>query len=169
MLKVSHAVLIGLSGFIWFCAGCFLLPLGIHLIIQTAQEIQLQNEFTSYVVHPLSHQLGGVKAAALVLISLCLFVGYFKGRYVLGKSAKRCAERILTFPNPIGLHQIYGIKYYIIVVVMMSLGMFVRYFGIAKDIRGVIDVIIGFALINGALITFRYAYQAKKQNINVKA
>jgi len=43
----------------------------------------------------------------------------------------------------------------------MGLGMGIRYFGVPVDVRGLIDVAVGSALINGAMLYFRVGVQKK--------
>lgn len=156
MLKLSHASLIAISGIIWFGIGCFLLSLGLKLITTTSidQYAPLLGKMAPY--------FGGIESAALFVIIICLAFGYLKGKFALGKAARRGIAHILTFPNPTSLKNIYSAKYYILLSLMVALGMSIKYLGIPNDIRGAIDVIVGSALINGAVIYFRLAYALRK-------
>jgi hypothetical protein len=160
MFKLSHVSLIVISGFIWLAVGCFLLPLGLNFIV----ELLLQENWLR-LSHPLLTALsplaGGAESAALVLIILCLFLGYLKGRYIFGKSVQRGVERILSLPNPTSLKNIYTAKYYILLGSMVFLGFIVRFAPL--DVRGAVDVTIGSALINGAMLYFRYAAHVRRQ------
>ena len=89
------------------------------------------------------------------MVAVCLMIGYLKGKHVLGKSAVRGIERIRAFPNPTSLGNIYSAKYYVLLAIMIGLGLSIKYLGLPHDVRGAIDVAIGAALINGALIYFR--------------
>lgn len=158
MFKLSHTTLIMISGCIWLAVGCFLMPLGLKLLLSAVEE-----PTGSY---PIIEGLSGiidVNQAVVVLIALGLFIGHFKGKYVLGKSVRRGVARILSLPNPTQLSKIYDLKYYILLGSMVALGMSIKYFGIPNDIRGFIDVAIGAALINGALIYFRIALAMRKK------
>lgn len=158
MIKLSHKTLIVISGFIWMAIGCFLLSLGVNFLVESTKHEQVLYSGHYPVIDGLSTFVGGLEQAALVLISFSLFVGYLKGRYVLGKSAHRGVERIRLFPNPTSLGNIYSGKYYILLGAMVALGMSVKFFGLSSDVRGVVDVVIGSALINGAMIYFRLAF-----------
>lgn len=152
MLRFSHRTLIILSGLIWMGIGCFLLQLGLNLLLkgpQTQQENPLLQFLTVY--------LGERESAAIFVIALCLYVGYLKGRYVLGKSVRRGVLRILALPNPSSLTYIYSPKYYLLIGLMVGLGISIKYLGLSNDWRGSVDVVIGSALINGALLYFRFA------------
>jgi hypothetical protein len=159
MLKISHANLTFISGLIWFAVGVFLLQLGLTLLADPVQATKdgyypILNFFQSFV--------GGVQGAVIVLIAICLYIGFLKGKYVLGKSAKKGVERICSFPNPTGLQNIYRAKYYILLGGMIALGMSIKYLGLPNDVRGAVDVIIGAALINGAALYFRMGLNLRK-------
>jgi len=158
MIKVRHVTLICISGLIWFGVGCFLLQLGLKLLMSVI-------ESPSSSGYPIIDSLSSVFAtqqAVVLLIALSLFIGHFKGKYVLGKSVRRGVARILTFPNPTHLSNIYSAKYYILLGSMVLLGLSIKFFGLSNDVRGVVDVTIGAALINGALIYFRLALAMRK-------
>lgn len=157
MLKISHTAMIVLSGLVWFVVGCGLLMLGLNILIDAT--IPEQAFATAYkpIVTFLSSLAGSKESAVLVLVAFCLFVGYMKGRYVLGKSAIKGVSRILTFPKMSHIKNIYSRKYYILLGSMMLLGFLVKF--LPTDVRGAVDVIIGAALINGAIVYFRAAYE----------
>ncbi|MCE5317588.1 MAG: hypothetical protein LLG04_09565 [Parachlamydia sp.] len=149
MLKMSHAALAMISGLIWMAVGCSLLSLGLKLL--------LGNDSAMPLIQSLSPSLGGAQQVALLLVAVGLFVGYMKGRHVLAKSASKGIERIKTLPNPASLAKIYSPGYYLLLGGMMFLGMSIKFFGIPSDIRGMIDVAIGAALIQGSLVYIRFA------------
>lgn len=158
MFKISHKALIIISGLIWLAVGCFLLPLGLNFLLQAVQNHRLQTNNHYPLLQLFSSFNFDVENAVIVLIVLGMLVGYSKGRYVLGKSALKGVSRIRSFPNPTELKNIYSLKYYILLGVMIGLGVSMKYLGIPADIRGAIDVAIGAALIHGAMIYFRLAY-----------
>lgn len=162
MFKVSHAVLAVVSGLVWMAVGLWLLPLGLNLLLTSIRQDMLIESSNYPLIGSLAPYVGGWEQTVLILVSAGLFIGYFKGRYVLGKSAKRGVERIATFPNPTSLSNIYSLKYYLLLGAMIGLGVSIKFFGLANDIRGFVDVAIGAALINGALIYFRCARDLRK-------
>jgi hypothetical protein len=151
-MKLSHTKLIVISGLIWFVIGVFLLRLGLNLIITS-----LDGLGNYPLINLLRPYLSTVENVALLLVVLALMIGYFKGNYVLGKSARRGVERIRSFPNPTSIANIYSAKYYILLGAMVALGISIKYIGLNPDVRGFIDTIIGSALINGAMIYFKLA------------
>jgi hypothetical protein len=158
MFKASHAVLALVSGLIWMAVGLWLLPLGLNLLLSSIIESGRYPLIESLAPH-----MGGWEQTVTILIAAGLFIGYFKGRYVLGKSAKRGIERITTFPNPTNFSNIYSLKYYILLGAMIGLGVSIKLFGLPNDIRGFVDVAIGAALINGAVIYFRSAIELRRK------
>lgn len=159
MFKVSHSVLIFLSGVVWFGVGCFLLPLGINFIVGA---LLIENATQAHpILDFLAPYVGGLEQAALVWIIFALLVGYLKGRTVFAKSVKRSVDRILTLPNPASLSKMYTPSYYLLLGSMILLGVLMRFTSV--DIRGGVDVAVGSALINGAMLYFRQAWLARKQ------
>lgn len=159
-MKLSHVKLIMISGLVWFGIGVYLLQLGLNLILKGVHSPDLSlNEYP--LLRSISPYTGTLETAVVVLVVLALFIGYFKGRYVLGKSAKRGVNRILSFSNPAPLVNLYSGKYYLLLGGMVALGISIKYLGLSNDVRGFIDAIIGSALINGAMIYFRLAQVAR--------
>lgn len=161
MLKLSHAALVFISGLVWLAVGCFLLPLGLKLLLKSAAVAAL--ETGSYpLLNTLTPYLGGTQQVALLLIVLGLMIGYVKSNKILSKSVHRSVERIKSFSNPTSLGNLYSRGYYILFASMVLLGMSIRFLGVADDIRGLIDVAVGAALINGAILYFREALALRK-------
>lgn len=145
-MQLAHSRLIMLSGALWLCVGLFLLPFGITLLL---------HEEVRPLTTSLSPLFGGLQEATVALLASALFIGYIKGRYVLGKSSRRIVNRIRSFPDPTSLANIFSPAYLILLGSMILLGISIKFFGVPNDVRGFVDVAIGAALINGAFITFR--------------
>lgn len=153
-MKLSHTKLIIFSGLIWFAVGVYLLRLGINLLLGSVS----QDASGDYpLIQHMQPYMGSVENVATLLVVAALFIGYLKGRFVLGKSAHKGASRIKSFPNPTSIANIYSAKYYILLAIMIALGISMKYLGLHNDVRGFIDAIIGSALINGAMIYFKIA------------
>lgn len=161
-MKFKHETLIFLSGLLWLSIGGFLLSTGLHLIIQAINDPSL-GPFP--IIDNFSGVAGGAGSVGIVLIAIGLFIGYAKGRFVLGKSAQRIVRRIRSFPTPMNIVNLYSPAYYLLIGSMMFLGMGIKFFGVPLDIRGTVDVAIGAALINGALIFFRMALSVRNSQI----
>lgn len=158
MFKVSHAMLIFLSGFVWLAVGSFLLSLGLNFIVEALLK---ENVAQSHpILNFLAHYLGSLDTAALVWVIFALLIGFLKGRSVFSKSVNRSVNRILALPNPSSLSKIYTPSYYLLLGAMVLLGVLIRFAPL--DIRGGVDVAVGYALINGAVLYFRQAWLARR-------
>jgi hypothetical protein len=167
-MKLSHGKLIVISGLVWFAIGLYLLQLGLALLLGGVDPVNVASKEHYPLIKTLYLYFGSFENAVLALIVAALLVGYIKGRYVLGKSAKRGVARILGFPNPTNLSNIYSGKYYILLAAMVALGVSIKYLGLSNDIRGLVDAAIGSALINGAMVYFKLAIDIKSQPKNKK-
>lgn len=162
MFKLSHTTLIAISGLIWLAVGFFLLPLGVNFLVAALLKENAE------AFHPLLISLaplaGGVEAGALVLVVLGMMIGFLKGRFILSKTVKKGVDHIRSLPNPASLGQVYTLKYYILLGSMFLLGFLARM--APMDVRGLIDVTIGTALIIGAILYFRHALHVRRINTN---
>jgi hypothetical protein len=155
-VKFKHNTLIFLAGAVWLMIGIFLLSMGIHFVLET-----LRNPLLSQIPgkFSLTSYLGGYFAdkthAMICMITIALLVGYFKGKMVLAKSVNRQIKRIETLPKPASLKHLYSKGYYLLIALMICLGMSMKFLPITLDTRGAIDIAIGSALINGAMLYFR--------------
>jgi len=158
MFKVSHTTLIFLSGLVWLIVGSVLLPLGLNFIVSA---LLIENAHLSHpVLDILAPYAGGLESAALIWITICLMLGFLKGRRIFSKSVTRSVNYISTLPNPAPLSKIYTPAYYLLLGSMILLGFIVRYF--PQDVRGGVDVVVGCALINGAVLYFKQAWAARQ-------
>ena len=159
-MRLSKATWIAISGLIWFVVGVGLLTLGMYFIVGLLQNPLWEK---SSLIAQMSPLAGGREQAALALITIGLILGFIKGRIAMAKAVKRVGERILSLPEPVKLAQVYSKGYLLLIGGMMLLGMSMKWLQIPPDIRGVIDVAIGSALMNGALLYFRFALAVHKK------
>ncbi len=144
------------SGVLWLAIGSLLMVKGLRWLAQAA----IASEQTP-LVGWVSSLVGSRPQGALLVIAVALFIGLVKGRTVLSKTVFRVVSRLKSQTVPIRLSNLYDRRYYLILGSMMGLGLLFRFLPIPLDIRGAIDVIIGSALINGAMIYFREALMPK--------
>lgn len=90
-------------------------------------------------------------------MAIGLMIGFLKGRFVLVKTVRRVVMRIASLPSPIRYKDVYAPSYYFLILGMMGLGMLLKFLPIGMEIRGMIDVAVGSALMNGAMFYFRVA------------
>ena len=159
MFKFRASALIAFSGFIWFAAGLYLLQLGLHFLLESAK---LANEgMYAGPLLSLLAPIGSFEQAILLLVVIGLSIGFLKGKFVLSKTVRKTVERILSFKPPVPFMKMYSAKYCILLGSMMLLGMSFKFFGFSLDVRGLVDVAIGSALINGSVLYFRQALAAR--------
>ena len=149
MMRIKHWMIILFSGSIWFVIGAGLMFKGLRLIVYGNGTFAGSGDF-------FSHQM-----RAVLLISIGLLIGFIKGRFILIKTIKRLVTRILSLSSPIKLRKVYSPAYFILIGGMMALGMLMNVLPISLEIRGLIDVAIGSALINGAMIFLRFSIAAR--------
>ncbi len=159
-MRLGKTAWIVISGAIWFIVGIGLLTLGLNFIVFKAQ--MFPHETTSLIAR-LTPIAGGREQAALALVAIGLIIGFLKGRFVLVKTVKRVVERILALPLPIQFSKVYSRGYLMLIGGMILLGMSMKYLGLSDEVRGLVDVAIGSALMNGASAYFRTALVVNKQ------
>lgn len=158
-MRLSKTACIAISGVIWFVVGVGLLTLGLNFIVHKAQ---MDIHETSSLIAKLTPVAGGREHAALALIAIGLVIGFFKGRFVLVKTVRRVVERIVAMPADVRLSQVYSRSYLMLIGGMILLGLSMKWLGLPTEVRGLIDVAIGSALMNGASAYFRAAMHVKK-------
>lgn len=152
-MRLSHIQWIVSSGSLWLLVGVMLLTKGIGLMVVSAHFPHL----SSFLFSSLASRSGSDGLAALSLVTTSLFLGFIKGRFILSKTVERTIFRILSFPSPVSLKNIYTPKYYLLIGTMVGLGLLLKWVSIPPDLKGVVDIAIGSALINGAVFYFRHA------------
>lgn len=151
---MKHRGWIAFSGFVWLCPGLWLLFKGLRLISEAAHR-------TDSLCYAFKDSFGSPEQAATVLIAIGLLLGFLKGRIVFAKTVQRISLRILSLPLPIRFFSVYPPVYWILIGSMVLMGMALRFSPLPVDARGLIDVAIGSALVNGAMLYFRSAKVAR--------
>ena len=147
---MKHRGWIAFSGLIWLAAGISLMHKGLKFV---ADASYLPDAFCVRF----QERFGSIQAAGTALVAVALLLGFLKGRFVLVKTVRRVSFRIQSLPLPIKITSLYTPSYLILLGSMMALGFLVRFISMPMDIRGFIDVAIGSALINGAMLYFQAA------------
>ncbi len=153
-MHMSKRAWITISGMIWFIVGIGLLTLGLNFIVFKAQ---IETHETTSLIAKMAPIAGGREKAAMTLIVIGLILGFLKARFVLIKTVRRVVERILGLPLPIKISQVYSKNYLMLICGMILLGLSMKWLGFSTEVRGLIDVAIGSALMNGAVAYFRLA------------
>lgn len=131
--RMSHKAWILFSGALWTVVGSLLLYKGLVLLAESVDE--------------------GSSDRVSWLIATALFVGFLKGRFVLQKTVQRISLRIVSLPSPVSFVDAYPRSYWLLLASMMALGFLLRL--VPLEVRGFIDVAVGSALLNGAILYVR--------------
>lgn len=153
MMRLSHGGVIVVSGLVWFVIGLFLLFKGINLFVMTLFFPDVSVSFLGVADRFVPKREYAVFAFAL----LAGIVGFLKGRFVLAKTVHRVVARILSFSSPVLLRKAYSGKYLLLLGSMCLLGVLLKWAPLPMDVRGFLDVAVGSALINGAILYFQKA------------
>jgi hypothetical protein len=164
MLRFKHSTLVCIAGGLWMIMGIFLMNMGLRFIAEKSVVVGFTDETS--LLKTLSNIFGGLQQAAVALIGLGLMIGYMKGRFVLAKTVAKMVARLKSFEEPVSLYRLYSPKFYLLILIMISMGVLFRIFEVPTDIRGLIDLAVGAALVNGAVLYFKYAKVVKsKQSV----
>jgi hypothetical protein len=142
ILQMSHKAWILISGLIWAVVGCLLLYKGLQFLAEGVDSTTSDR--------------------ASWLIAIGLFLGFLKGRFVLRKTVERISLRIVGLQSPVGLADAYPKSYWLLLASMMALGFLLRL--VPLETRGFIDVVVGSALLNGAILYVRAARTLSTKN-----
>jgi hypothetical protein len=134
-------------GVVWMAVGLGLAYRGMTLL-KTAIDAPEQAPFLRLLMG-----LGGFEAGVLLLVALSLIVGLVKGRFVLRKAAARLVGQAQLGPQQ--FRKALLTRSLPLVLLMMGLGMALRFLGTPPDIRGVIDLAVGSALAQGGVAFVR--------------
>ncbi len=149
-----------MSGVVWFGVGIALLTAGMKWILGSMA-------YPSLWMKRLSLLAGGQEEGAFFLIIIGLLIGFIKGRWVLSKTVQRVVRKVEALEAPFAISSVYGKGYFFLIAGMMGLGMSLRWFQVPLDIRGFVDVAVGSALMNGALLYVRLGLALYKQRSSV--
>lgn len=154
-MQVRPSLLLKLSGAVWLIVGTMLFKLGVTFMLEGYQGIVFVTDHYSSLFDLASSIFGGQENAVLFYIILGLGLGYYKYRKVLKKQTQKAYDRISQLPELTPIWKIYNKQSYLILIGMMALGMCFKYLPFPFDIRGIIDITVGAALIQGSILFFR--------------
>ena len=76
---------------------------------------------------------------------------------------EKTVRRIYPMRGPIHLKKLYRLHDYLLIGGMIALSRLMNAVYFPSDIHGLIDIAVGSALVNGAMIYFRYAIKIKEE------
>lgn len=162
MLFVKKHQLITIAGLLWFAVGLMLLLKGLYLLLFIAQ---FHGKHAGPLLNAIMYAFtGAVIPSIILIIAVGLIIGIFKARFALSRSVKRTIDRIYPHQGPIKITQLYRIHDYLLIAAMIGVGRLMHFLAFPSDLHGLVDVAIGSALINGAMIYFRYAIKIREQH-----
>ena len=98
-------------------------------------------------------------------VLLGIMVGFFKGLFVLSKSARKNRSRIQSLESPVKIHQLFSKPFYGLIAGMMLLGILVRSFN--EYLGGYIVVAGIYCAIGVALMVGSRAYWKSETEVPV--
>ena len=161
-MKITPFKALMISFATWLLIGVFLLQKGLKLLVGVAH-----SQESGYFTQLLGNTIGSKEHAALLFITVALMIGFLKGRFVLSKTVARISNRFFSYGEYMTLKQLYPFYYVAIIFSMMLMGMLLRFTPLSGEVKGIVDVAVGSALINGAMQYFRVAF-TKGRDIEVK-
>ena len=142
-----------LSGLVWLLGSFVLLSLGTKLMIKAAL-------VGPAALLPTLSPILGLTQSMIGLTLFALILGYLKSSFIITKTVRRETSRILALAKP-SISNLFSRKHLVIVAFMMGLSYLFKVIELSVDIRAVIDIAVGSALLQGALAYFFSAQKAK--------
>jgi len=130
-IRLAAGQMKGLAFALWLIGGLILTIRGISFLLDAPE-------------HP------GVAMLALI-IAVAMAIGYGKGKFVLSKTSQRNLERIDQFTEPKKPIQVYSVRSWIIIGLMVGISVTLSVLNTPLLWRGGINLAIGFALIISSL------------------
>jgi hypothetical protein len=141
-IRLHNQAMKGLAFFLWLLGGLVLSFRGVAFMVSAAD------------------QPGPAVLAAIAAVALA--VGFGKGKFVLSKTSSRNIERIDQFTEPKRPIQVYSLRSWIIIGLMVGISVALTVFHAPDLVRGAVNLAIGFALIISSLAYLRALCPAKQ-------
>lgn len=100
------------------------------------------------------------------LIVTALIIGFGKGKFVLTKTSHKNIERIDQFTEPKKPIQVYSLRSWIIIALMVGISVALNIFQVDNIVRGPINLGIGAALIVSSLAYVKALAPTKQSSIS---
>lgn len=155
MLLFRKQLLIATAGAVWLIVGLLLLAKGVFLLCTLSTNEGILARFFER------------KASVFpFLIGLGFLLGWAKGHFLLSKSVKRTIARLSSCTGLIHFSKLYRLQDYVLIMAMIALGRFLQWIHCPCDLRGMMNIAIGFALLFGAVLYFRFANKEKSKTVS---
>lgn len=145
-IRLGNQALKGLAFTLWLIGGLVLSIRGINFLIDSPAMANIA-------------LMAGLIAAALI-------IGFGKGKFVLGKTSAKNIERIDQFTEPRKPIEVYSVRSWIIITLMVGISVALNVFNVDHVVRGPINLGIGFALIVSSLVYLKSLGATKQASIS---
>lgn len=145
-VKLPKFVWLTLWGCLWIFAGFMLLRKGVYFLF--VREEGLTDPKWGFA-----------------LIGLAIIIGFFKGRILLKKAAKRIIEKISIIQGSVSYKQALERRSLLMMAVMIGLGLTLNRLPILPWVRGLIDLTIGTALLQGSVFFFQGIFTKQRSDL----
>ncbi|WP_303672777.1 hypothetical protein [Vampirovibrio chlorellavorus] len=95
------------------------------------------------------------------LVAVALAIGFGKGKFVLAKTSLKNIERLNQFNQPQRPINVYSLRSWIMIALMVSISVALNVFQVQNIVRGPINLGIGFALIISSLAYLKSFSESK--------
>ena len=130
-IRLAKTQLKSLAFFIWLVGGTVLLYRGFDFLTEAPE-------------HTNAMLIAIVAAAALA-------IGYGKGKFVLSKTSRKNIERINEFTEPKKPIQVYSLRSWIMISLMVGISLALTWLNTPLLVRGAVNLGIGFGLVISSL------------------
>jgi len=146
ILKKKYQLI--LLSLIWFCVGIFLLRKGIYFSFSETIK-------SSFLHQALKTVLADSLQIGFLLILTGLFLGHLKAKKVFAKIVERTLKNLEAHKDPAPFSTTFNKRFFLLIGLMMLLGIALSALGCPTDIRALINVAVGSALIRASFMLYR--------------
>lgn len=139
---------------VWFLVGGMLTYKGLDYLFESVA-MQMIARHEQPLLGFFTHLMGNPHYALMQMIFFSIALGYVKGFLALKRSAERLIRNVQPYGAKIPLRIVFPTWYVFVMVAMMLLGFIMKYAPLYSDVRGMIDVAVGFALLSGSTFFIR--------------
>ncbi|MBY0450639.1 MAG: hypothetical protein K2X01_08460 [Cyanobacteria bacterium] len=146
-VKLPSKSLLKLAFFLWATGGIVLCAFGLSRL----------SDDPTFVLQ---------SANGLLTLGLVAVIGFFKGKFILSKTSQKNIDRLLAFTEPVKPIQVYSIRSWIVIGVMVLISLSLTWFSAPLFWRGVVNLAVGLALI---VSSFCYLHAGEKAKLGDSA
>lgn len=145
-IRLNNQALKGLAFTIWLIGGLVLCVRGTFFLTESS------------AINNIALMAG--------LAALALAIGFAKGKFVLSKTSAKNIERIEQFTEPKKPIQVYSVRSWIMITLMVGISVALTVFNVDNIVRGPINLGIGMALIISSLAYLKALGSNKQASVS---